>query len=149
MSDIAKAWKALNNNQQPVDLVALGSPHLSSGECRKFATMMRGKSIVDGVSVILTVGRDILSLIEADGTLSELQELGAVVVPDICWCSISRPLFPPDTQNIMTNSGKYAHYGPGLSGCTVLFGSFLDCANAAHTGQPPKVLPAWLTPLPD
>ncbi len=143
-ADIAKAWTQLNQNQQAVDLVALGSPHLSTNECRRFAALMQGKSIANGVNVILTVGRDTLIDIEADGTLAELQHMGAQVVPDICWCSISRPLFPPDTKNIMTNSGKYAHYGPGLSGCTVLFGSFQDCANAACTGQPPQALPDWL-----
>lgn len=144
-TDIAKAWKALNTNQEPIDLVALGSPHLSLDECVKFATLMQEKSIADGVSVILTVGRDILVDLEANGTLGNLQTMGAQVVPDICWCSISRPLFPPDTKNIITNSGKYAHYGPGLSGCTVLFGSFLDCAKAACTGLPPQGLPDWLS----
>ena len=143
-ADMATAWRALNTNQEPVDLVALGSPHLSFDECVKFAALMADKPIAKGVSVILTVGRDILSDLEVQGTLADLHKLGAQVVPDICWCSISRPLFPIDTKNIITNSGKYAHYGPGLSGCTVLFGSFLDCANAACTGLPPKALPNWL-----
>lgn len=143
-ADMVKAWKALNTNQEPIDLIALGSPHLSFDECVKFSTLMKGKSIAKGVSVILTVGRDILSDLEAQGTLAELHKIGAQVVPDICWCSISRPLFPINTKNIITNSGKYAHYGPGLSGCTVLFGGFNDCANAACTGLPPKALPSWL-----
>jgi hypothetical protein len=44
----------------------------------------------------------------------------------------------------MTNSGKYAHYGPGLSGRAVRFGSLADCASAAVTGTAPKTLPPWL-----
>jgi predicted aconitase len=44
----------------------------------------------------------------------------------------------------MTNSGKYAHYGPGLSGRAVRFGGLVACAEAAVTGQATKSLPLWL-----
>jgi predicted aconitase len=43
----------------------------------------------------------------------------------------------------MTNSGKYAHYAPGLSGRAVRFGSMADCVSAAVTGRAPGP-PAWL-----
>jgi hypothetical protein len=46
----------------------------------------------------------------------------------------------------MTNSGKYAHYAPGLSGREVRFGSLADCAAAARTGHALKSYPAWLAP---
>ncbi len=45
----------------------------------------------------------------------------------------------------MTNSGKYAHYAPGLSGRAVRFGSLEDCVSAAVTGRAPASPPAWLT----
>ena len=45
----------------------------------------------------------------------------------------------------MTNSGKYAHYGPGLSGRSVRFGSLADCVEAALTGMAPTGLPRWLS----
>jgi hypothetical protein len=44
----------------------------------------------------------------------------------------------------MTNSGKYAHYGPGLSGRAVRFGSLESCAQAARTGRVAHGLPKWL-----
>jgi predicted aconitase len=44
----------------------------------------------------------------------------------------------------MTNSGKYAHYGPGLSGRAVRFGGLAACAEAAVTGKAPQALPEWL-----
>jgi hypothetical protein len=44
----------------------------------------------------------------------------------------------------MTNSGKYAHYGPGLSGRAVRFGGLADCVAAALTGEAPEG-PKWLT----
>jgi hypothetical protein len=44
----------------------------------------------------------------------------------------------------MTNSGKYAHYAPGLTGRAVHFGSLADCAEVACTGHAKGVVPAWL-----
>ncbi len=44
----------------------------------------------------------------------------------------------------MTNSGKYAHYGPGLTGRTMRFGSLAACVEAAVTGEDRGVLPGWL-----
>jgi len=44
----------------------------------------------------------------------------------------------------MTNSGKYAHYAPGLSGRAVRFGSIADCVEAVVTGQAGEALPKWL-----
>ena len=44
----------------------------------------------------------------------------------------------------MTNSAKYAHYGPGLSGRRMRFGSLADCVEAACTGKAMSGPPAWL-----
>ena len=44
----------------------------------------------------------------------------------------------------MTNSGKYAHYGPGLTGRQVHFGSLSACVEAACTGEASGRLPLWL-----
>ena len=81
---------------------------------------------------------------QANGTLDRLHQSGVQVLPDVCWCSISEPVFPPQTRALMTNSGKYAHYGPGLSGRAVRFGSLADCIEAALTGRVPVRLPKWL-----
>ncbi|WP_308916531.1 aconitase X [Jannaschia sp. LMIT008] len=118
-----------------VDLVALGSPHLSADECRRFADLLDGRRVADGVDVVLTLGAAVRAEIAACGTLARLEGAGAVVVSDCCWCSIARPLFPPGAKVVMTNSGKYAHYGPGLTGCTTVFGSLADCARAATRGR--------------
>ena len=142
--DILSAWQEFNQHRKPVDLVALGSPHLSVRECQLFAQRMQGKSVADGVNVILTVGRDTLDKLQSGGVLGSLEQLGVQVVPDICWCSITQPLFPPTASTVITNSGKYAHYGPGLSGCEVLFGSLSDCIEAACSGHPPADPPQWL-----
>lgn len=73
--------------------------------------------------------------------MKSLKDSGVQVLPDLCWCSISEPVFPTKTRALMTNSGKYAHYGPGLSGRAVRFGSLADCVESALTGRAASVFP--------
>ena len=86
----------------------------------------------------------LLQVLRDQGSLRQLSELGVQVVPDICWCSITEPVFPPDTKSLVTNSGKYAHYGEGLTGRNIRFGSLGDCAMAALSGYVNNELPNWL-----
>ena len=44
----------------------------------------------------------------------------------------------------MTDSGKYAHYAPGLVSRKVHFGSLKDCVDAAVLGKREICLPSWL-----
>jgi len=140
--DFAAAWAVLNEGPEAVDLVAIGSPHASLAECRALAGAMAGRRAA--IPLIVTAGRAVIAEAAAEGTLARLTEAGAQVLPDLCWCSISEPVFPPATRALMTNSGKYAHYGPGLSGRAVRFGGLAACAEAAVTGRAPKTFPDWL-----
>jgi len=63
---------------------------------------------------------------------------------DTCWCVIQAPVFDPAVKTVMTNSGKYAHYGPGLVDRNVRFGSLADCVDAACTGTFSTEPPLWL-----
>lgn len=142
--DMADAWTALNEGPEAVDLVAFGSPHASLEECRAIADAFGSRRRLDGVRVIVTAGRDVMAQARRDGVLGRLEDCGVELLPDLCWCSISEPVFPPATRTVMTNSGKYAHYGPGLSGRGVRFGSLDDCVQAATEGSVPPRLPRWL-----
>lgn len=141
---LTRGWALLNAGPAEVDLVAIGSPHASLAECRALAAALDGAPRAQDVAVIVTAGRAVIAAAEADGTLARLAKAGVQVLPDLCWCSISAPLLPARARAIMTNSGKYAHYGPGLSGRPVRFGSLAACAVAARTGRVPEELPAWL-----
>ncbi|PTE16445.1 aconitase X [Pseudogemmobacter blasticus] len=141
-SDLVAGWQLLNDGPEAVELIAIGSPHASLDECRALADALQGRRV--RVSTIVTAGRAVIARARADGTLERLQQAGVQVLPDLCWCSISEPVFPPTTRTVMTNSGKYAHYGPGLSGRAVRFGSLAACAAAAVTGHAPRKLPDWL-----
>lgn len=143
-ADMAASWDMLNDGPEEVELVAIGSPHASLDECRAFADALGGRRRHDGVAAIVTAGRAVIDAARAEGTLARLEESGVQVLPDLCWCSIPEPVFPVATRAVMTNSGKYAHYGPGLSGRPVRLGSLADCAAAALTGRAPRRRPHWL-----
>ncbi|MBB3542274.1 MULTISPECIES: aconitase X [unclassified Rhizobium] len=144
-ADMAAAWTALNGGPEEVELIAIGSPHASLTECRALAEVLAGRRRHASVAVIVTAGRQVISDARNEGLLGRLEDAGVQVLPDLCWCSISEPLFPTRTRALLTNSGKYAHYGPGLSGRAVRFGSLADCVEAALTGRVPPRLPNWLS----
>lgn len=143
-ADLAEAWKGLNQGPDEVELIAVGSPHASLSECRALADALEGADRRQDVEVVVTAGRQVIAEARAEGTLARLEQAHVRVLPDLCWCSISEPIFPPRARTVMTNSGKYAHYGPGLSGRALRFGSLADCAAAAQTGRAPADLPGWL-----
>jgi predicted aconitase/predicted aconitase with swiveling domain len=142
-ADMEQGWRLLNDGPADIDLVALGSPHASLGECRALAAGLARRRVL--IPTILTAGRDTIAQAQTEGTLALLEQTGVQVIPDLCWCSISRPVFPVKTRTLMTNSGKYAHYGPGLSGCAVRFGNLGECIEASLTGRASDGLPTWLT----
>ncbi|MGX1788317.1 cis-3-hydroxy-L-proline dehydratase [Bosea sp. NPDC055332] len=144
-ADLAAGWRKLNDGPAGVDLVAIGSPHASLDECGAVAERLGGRPLAENLSVIITAGRAVVAAAQADGTMAKLRQSGVEVISDLCWCSITRPVFPEQAKVVLTNSGKYAHYGPGLSGCIVRLGTFENCIAAALTGSSPAQLPGWLS----
>ena len=145
ISELSQVWRKFNAAGALVDLIAIGSPHASLSECRLFAYLLKGHHCHARTDTIITVGRNVLADAEAEGTLKLLKNAGVKVIPDICWCSITEPVFPPSAKILMTNSGKYSHYAKGLTGCNVRFGSLADCALAARTGRASDQIPKWLS----
>ncbi len=143
-ADLVQLWQEFNIADGQIDLVAIGSPHASLSECRRFAQLMGDAQCHAGTQAILTVGRTVHADLKKDGTLDRLKHAGVQVFPDLCWCSITEPVFPSAASVLMTNSGKYAHYGKGLTGRDVRFGSLRNCVRAAITGRADAGLPWWL-----
>ena len=142
---LAKLWNKFNYADLRVDLVAIGSPHASLTECQSFVKFFDGKNCNPNVKTIITIGRDILSKAKSEGLVEQLTSAGVQIISDICWCSITEPILPPEASVIMTNSGKYAHYAHGLTGRKTRFGSLKDCAIAAQSGWAKSELPEWLS----
>lgn len=143
--DFARCWHQLNTAETSIDLVAIGSPHASFDELREIARLLGAGSVGKGVSMIITTSRTTIERARVAGVLQHLVAKGVQVISDICWCTIEEPVFPREAKSLITNSGKYAHYGPGLSGCNVRLGSMSDCVRAALSGEAPASAPAWTT----
>ena len=138
--DLVEAYTTLDSGKQSGDeisLVALGNPHLSVGEMKDLVEII---SLDDrpSVRVIATVGRHIQSEADLLGYTERLEDFGVKILNDTCWCMLLHPPIIPSTNpsaKILTNSGKYAHYGPGLTNCNIRFGSMYQCIEAAKSGR--------------
>lgn len=143
LKDLASAWHELNRGQREIDLVAVGSPHVSLSEIDRIAKLFGDRQCGPGTQMIVTIGRDVMHRAHRDGLEQLLREKGVRLIPDLCWCSITEPVFPTGARGLMTNSGKYAHYAHGLSGMHARLGGLAACVEAAVTGLAPDGPPKW------
>ncbi len=144
--DLAEAWRGLNLSPAgPVGLVAIGNPHSSVEELTLLATLTSGRRKAESVDLVVTTSRATLAAIEANGVAAALFSFGVRIATDICWCMMGEPVAPPRQGAVMTNSGKYAHYGPALTGGRFFFGSFDACVAAACSGFASPEAPRWLS----
>jgi predicted aconitase len=146
LSDLIGCWDELNSasKDQPVDLVSLGNPHFSFDEIQTLNGLCRGRKKDKDVAIVVTCGRFTYSAVCKAGLLDELEEFGVQFVTDTCWCMITDPTIPRSKSAIMTNSGKYAHYGPGLTGRSFYFGNLARCVDAACGYSYLESRPQWL-----
>ncbi|WP_434623814.1 DUF521 domain-containing protein [Pseudomonas sp. Z1-29] len=148
VTGLLASWRELNSARHShVDVVSLGNPHFSLSEFATLANLCAGRTRHPDVVVAITCGRAVLEQARQAGYLEPIEAFGATLVTDTCWCMLGEPVIPPAATTLMTNSGKYAHYAPGLVGRSVHFASLGDCVEAACTatasGQPPQ----WLQPI--
>ena len=147
LEDLLLSWHELNSARDPqVDVVSLGNPHFSLSEFAHLARLCQGRKRHPDVVLAITCGRAVLEQARAAGHVGVLEAFGAVIVSDTCWCMLGEPVIPPAARNLMTNSGKYAHYAPGLVGRKVHFASLAECVDAACSATASGSLPAWLQP---
>ena len=145
LEDLLLSWHELNSARDPqVDVVSLGNPHFSLSEFAHLARLCQGRKRHPDVVLAITCGRAVLEQARAAGHVGVLEAFGAVIVSDTCWCMLGEPVIPPAARNLMTNSGKYAHYAPGLVGRKVHFASLAECVDAACSATASGRLPQWL-----
>jgi predicted aconitase len=125
-----------------LDVVAFGSPHCSLAECRELAAIMAGRRAAAGVDVFITTSRGVRDILARTGELRDLEDFGARVTADTC--IVVAPLIRSDARVLMTNSAKYAHYGPGLLRVDTVFGTTTDCVESAVAGHVVRDEDSWL-----
>jgi predicted aconitase len=124
-----------------LDVVAFGSPHCSLSECRALAGLMSGSRASPTVEVFVTTSRAVRDLLQRSGELTTLEAFGARVTADTC--IVVAPLVKPDAEVLMTNSAKYAHYGPGLLGVDSVFATTEECVASAIAGHVVRADGPW------
>ena len=118
---------------EQLDMVVLGCPHFSIEEFKKLAPLVAGKRSHPQVLFHITTNRLQLEQADQEGLLEPLRDFGARFTTDTC--ILATPMLNPDIKNLMTNSGKYAYYAPGMLNATITFGSLIDCVRSAAAGR--------------
>ncbi|MDN5406512.1 MAG: aconitase family protein [Pseudomonas sp.] len=145
LEELLLSWQELNSARDArVDVVSLGNPHFSLSEFARLASLCQGRHRHPDVVLAITCGRTVLEQARVAGYIAVIEAFGAVIVSDTCWCMLGEPVIPPAARNLMTNSGKYAHYAPGLVGRRVHFASLAECVDAACSATASGRLPQWL-----
>jgi cis-L-3-hydroxyproline dehydratase len=134
--ELRQCWERINqaSSTETIDLVSFGNPDFSFQEIKKAANLCRGRLKTPAVAMIITCSRSQYGLATQAGHVAELESFGAQILTDTCWCSIAEPVISKQTRVIMTKSGKYIHYGPGLTGRRFSFGSIAMCVESACRG---------------
>ena len=147
LKDLLVSWRELNSARDSrVDVVSLGNPHFSLSEFAHLARLCLGRHKHPDVVLAITCGRAVLEQAREAGHIAVIEAFGATLVTDTCWCMLGEPVIPLAAKTLMTNSGKYAHYAPGLVGRKVHFASLAECIDAASNATASGRLPAWLQP---
>ncbi|MBV4465747.1 aconitase family protein [Pseudomonas sp. SWRI79] len=147
LKDLLLSWRELNSaRDNRVDVVSLGNPHFSLSEFAHLARLCLGRHKHPEVVLAITCGRAVLEQAREAGHVAVIEAFGATLVTDTCWCMLGEPVIPPAAKTLMTNSGKYAHYAPGLVGRKVHFASLAECVDGACNATASGRLPAWLQP---
>lgn len=144
-TDLLSAWEQLNGaDTSQVGCIAIGNPHSSLEEMSLIAGLCHGRTKSAGTHAIITTSRAVLAEARAAGIAQSLEGFGFRLMTDTCWCMIEEPVIPRGPGGLLTNSGKYVHYGPGLTGQRVRFAGLAACVDAAVAGMFAGAPPAWL-----
>ncbi|KAJ5391157.1 Aconitase/3-isopropylmalate dehydratase large subunit alpha/beta/alpha subdomain 1/3 [Penicillium cosmopolitanum] len=104
-SDLVKQWYRFNDyseghSDDHIDLVSLGNPHFSYDEIVKAVNLCSGRKKSERATMVITCNRDTYSRAARDGHISALEDFGALIITDTCWCMIQEPVIPPDHEQL-------------------------------------------------
>jgi predicted aconitase len=124
-----------------VDLVVLGGPHFSLAEFQSLVPLIEGRRRHPDVRFNVTTNRATAVLAEKAGFLQPVLEFGGQLTLDTC--ILASPMLPPEVKVLMTNSGKFAYYAPGLLNTVVVFADLADCVKSAVEGKVVREEGVW------
>jgi predicted aconitase len=124
--------------------VALGTPHASLAELARYAELLAGRHVHRDVELLIATGRDVLAAAEERGIVARLVAAGAELLVDTC--SYLSPSLRRTDGAVMTDSAKWAWYGPVNVGARPVIGSTSECIRSAVAGQILRDDAAWGMP---
>lgn len=122
---------ACRSDGDPIDAVAIGSPHLSVEELRTLDRLLGDRRC--SKALYACTGRHTVNALRDEGLIERLSIRGVIVVVDTC--VVVTPVLPAGTGVLVTNSGKFAHYAPPNTGYDVVFASLTECIESAVRGS--------------
>ena len=115
---------------EPIDAVAIGSPHLSIDELRALDRLLGDRKC--SRPLYACTGRHALTGLQK-GLMQSFTDRGVVVIADTC--IVVTPVLPAGSGVLVTNSGKFAHYAPQNTGYDVVFATLTECVESAVRGS--------------
>jgi hypothetical protein len=142
---LREAWDELSTTDGRAGLaaVSLGTPHFSPAEFEQLAALLGDRPIAVDVTLYVSTARHVLAELQRTGRLTDIERPGIKLVVDTC-TYITPILDSTRAGAVMTNSAKWAWYGPGNLGVEVVFGSLADCVRSAVAGKVIRDRPGWL-----
>ena len=130
MRETRRALSTVASDQ--LDAVSVGTPHASYTECALLADLV-GDGAALKVPFYVSTGRATRERAAETGVLQVLEAAGVTVVVDTC--TYVTAILAPGWKNVMTNSGKWAHYAPGNLNVSAILGSLTECVASARAGR--------------
>lgn len=117
---------------EAVAAMCLGTPHFSHAEFEALGRAVAGRRAAPGTDVFVSTSREIAAAIADSPVQAALDSFGVNIVVDTC--TYLAPVVGKSGA-IVTNSGKYAHYGPGNLRRRVGLMTLEHCIRCAEAGQ--------------
>ncbi|MCL2380994.1 MAG: aconitase X catalytic domain-containing protein [Treponema sp.] len=116
----------------PIDFVVIGCPHVSIIEMRDIARLLEGKKLKSGLWVC--IARSVKNLADTMGYSKIIIDAGGEIICDTCpvlCCTLTQRNY----KTVATNSGKMAHYAPGLWNLQPVLLNLDECIRAGIAGK--------------
>lgn len=117
----------------PVAALCVGTPHFSQAEFRRLAGFVDGAKAAPGVDVLVTTSRETATRLRQCEWFAPLERFGVQLVTDTCTYLLPAALRSDGV--VVTNSAKFAHYGPGNTGRRSALMSLERCVRCAVAGE--------------
>lgn len=132
--DIERTYKELTTGPGEVRTIIIGCPHLSLDELKRYATLLEGKKVKEGVKVWFFTSAGVFEIAKRIGIIDKIEATGARVYRDTCPLLMDGLKKKPEM--IATNAVKQSYYGQSfIPGTGFYFGRTDKVIKAAFTGR--------------